>query len=445
MELQSFETYKESILAALSDMLAGYDDIKEIKNNIKEINAYKNISSLQPVDSVIYLDERIDTTSAENAILNGDIFWEHHVAGEATRLGLGTKYLLNLKDFTPKMILVCMEHEAYKDGKEFDMTEDDLIEQMGCRPDELSDMALGTRHMKQLSYEIQNLAKKNHLDPEKVLKKQSMLIAVNEKSKQEIINDFKENDFFGFAPENIYFMVQAAFHGIHLENGELAFDTSTDSNKRLHNHGQLMMQKAHDNVIFRADEDYITADDYEEILKAHKNLVIFNIEDLSYLTNAIDLPAIENALQLGDEGYNMVMEVVSQNPIKPQKGGACFYDPKLQKNVMIESNQLKGIKNEEITHLNKNVNQYPDPGVAYEILRNKGLPISFDIKTMPDADGNKKDYIYPCPVQGDMNFMLETAFFRRKHKPILSWKSPATTPSAVKACFEQDQQVGFHE
>lgn len=441
MDLTSFESYKKSILQALSPMLAGYDDIEDIKDNLKEINAYENLSSLKPVDSVIYLDENIDTTTARNAILKGEIFWEHHAAGEATRLGLGTKYLLNLKEFTIKEILVCMEHEAYKDGKEFNLTEDDLIEQMGCRPEDLADMSLGTRHMKQLSYEIKNLAKEQGFDEDEVLSRQSMLIAVNEKSVEHIIDDFKKNDFFGFDPQKVYFIVQQSFHGIHL-NGELEFDTSTDKNKRLHNHGQLMMQKAHDNVIFRAGEDYITAGEYEDILKAHKNLVVFNIEDLSYLTNAIDLPAIENALRLGEEGYNMVMEVVSQNPIKPQKGGACFYDPVLDKNVMIESNQLKGIKNEEITHLNKNVNQYPDPGVAYETLRSKGLPISFDIKVMPDADGNKKEYIYPCPVQGDMNFLLPTAFFRRKHRPILSWKSPATTPSAVKACFEQDQQ-GF--
>ncbi|MGM5488916.1 MAG: hypothetical protein ACQESG_08305, partial [Nanobdellota archaeon] len=92
MDLTSVETYKESILAELSTILAGYDDIEDIKHNLKEINAYQNLDQLQPITghSVIYLDESLDTTSAKNAILNGEIFWEHHAAGEATRLGLGT-------------------------------------------------------------------------------------------------------------------------------------------------------------------------------------------------------------------------------------------------------------------------------------------------------------------------------------------------------------------
>jgi len=140
------------------------------------------------------------------------------------------------------------------------------------------------------------------------------------------------------------------------------------------------------------------------------------------------------------------MEIVAQNPIKPQKGGASFYDKKLGRVVMIESNQLKNIKNEEIKHLNKNFNHYPNPVKSYRVMKEKGLPISFEIKSTYNQSGDPCEYIYACPVQGDTNFLVKTAYVMRKNlKSIYNWKSPATTPIAVKAMFEQDKQEGFKD
>ena len=101
--------------------------------------------------------------------------------------------------------------------------------------------------------------------------------------------------------------------------------------------------------------------EFEEILAEHDDLLSYNVEDLGYLTCAVDLPSLALALELGKKGYNMVMEIVAQNPLKPQKGGACFFDRKLGRLVMIETNQLKNIKAEKIKHLNKNFNHYPEP------------------------------------------------------------------------------------
>lgn len=175
-------------------------------------------------------------------------------------------------------------------------------------------------------------------------------------------------------------------------------------------------------------------------------MLSYNIEDIDYLTSSIDLPSLALALELGNQGYEMVMEIVQNNPIKPQLGGACFFDKKLKRTVMIESEKLMGIKDKNIHHLNKNFNHYPNPVKAYKIIREKGLPLTITIKNMPDGKGKLKDYIYVCPPQGDFNFLLKTAYVMRKNiKPIQNWKSPATTPITIKAMFNQDSQPGFLE
>jgi hypothetical protein len=42
--------------------------------------------------------------------------------------------------------------------------------------------------------------------------------------------------------------------------------------------------------------------------------ISYNIEDLDYLTYAIDFAGLGLALELGRQGYNMIMEVVANNP-----------------------------------------------------------------------------------------------------------------------------------
>ena len=126
----------------------------------------------------------------------------------------------------------------------------------------------------------------------------------------------------------------------------------------------------------------------------------------------------------------------AQNMENPIKGGAAFYDPILAKNVMIESNRLLDLRNEEIKHLNKNFNHYPQPAKSWRKVKEKGLHMCYAIKRT-----NGKAYLYPCPVQGDINFLVKTAFLMRKDlKPIRAWKSAAHTPLAIQAMFEQDKQ-----
>jgi hypothetical protein len=56
----------------------------------------------------------------------------------------------------------------------------------------------------------------------------------------------------------------------------------------------------------------------------------------------------------------------------------------------------------------------------------------------------KDNHLYFQPVQGDINFLVRTEFFQRKHlKPILAWKSAGNIPLAIREMKRQDEQPGF--
>jgi hypothetical protein len=477
IHLGSFEEYRISILRYIEWMLKRYYKdtqkitLKKVKKDQAEINAYVNFKSLSPISEkkIVVMDEdKIGTSRAEKAILEGRFLWEHTAAGEATRLGLGTKYLLDLSKFSFDDVVKHIRREALQElgkkgygPKKFaeekkrivrEISKKSVLEISGGYPEKLMSISLGNRHMLQMAYDVTRIAQKNKNDPKKVLAKQTAIVVLNEQTAEEILEKFKKYNFFGLNPKKVLFMIQRSFHGIYMKEGNLYYDQTTEKNKRLHNHGQMMMQKAHENVFFRVDgknlgkRESLSRAEIEKILAAQDDLLSYNIEDLGYLTCAVDLPSLELALELGKKGYNMVMEIVAQNPIKPQKGGACFFDKKLGRVVMIESNQLKDIKNEEIRHLNKNFNHYPNPVEFFRRMMENGLPTTFEVKGTFNQSGEPQDYIYACPVQGDINFLVKTAYIMRKNiKPIYNWKSPATTPLAIKAMFEQEAQEGFRE
>jgi hypothetical protein len=172
-------------------------------------------------------------------------------------------------------------------------------------------------------------------------------------------------------------------------------------------------------------------------LQGFADKISYNIEDLDYLTESLDYHGLGLALELGDQGYNMVMEVSANNPAKPQKGGMLAWDPELGQDVMIESFQLGDIENRDIKFLNRNFNHYPSPSVCWGRIKEQGLPMPIVVK---------EGFLYFQPVQGDINFLVKTAFFRRQEmRPIRNLKSPAALPLAINRMYAQDCQPGFKE
>ncbi|MBF0476275.1 MAG: hypothetical protein HQK59_10675 [Deltaproteobacteria bacterium] len=435
VDLSSLTTYRESCLQLAARQLSSFRSLEEISAAIDDINVYPRLDQLSSPQGMACLDTRHmskeDLDPAKQAILNGRVLFEHAAAGEATRLKLGIKFLIDVAD---------------------SMTLDKLVEFMACgttvqevekdikiAPSGLLHLSLGARHMLQISFEIFKLAREAGLDPAEVLANQVMLVIVNQTSAEKIVNEFIAADFFGFRPQNTLFMVQESFNGLTYDGRQFAF--SPDSPALLHNHGQMVMQETIDDQVFYLDprQDWrpvlLKADQFFDILDRMDDKISFNIEDLSYLTGALDLPALALALKAREDGYRMVMEVTANSPEKPQKGGMAAYDRSLQRNVMIESFQLKGVSNSDIKYLNRNINHYPNPGEVFRKVRSQGLNMPFVVK---------HGFLYFQPVQGDINFLVNTLLITRKEvTPISAWKTPQDTVKAINAMFTQDRQIGF--
>jgi len=437
----TLEPYISSCVALAQEKLHHFSSLAEIAAREKDINRYPRLELLEEPRQILVLDEQDGRTEglarARAAVVRGEILFEHAAAGEGTRLMLGSKYFLDVARE------ISVEHCAHLMSQEAGriISPEEVAAQLPCLPQELLPLSLGARHMLQLAFDLGNLAREIGESPREVLGRQHLLIIIAREMLAHIEKDFYQWHFFGFNPARVYFMVQESFHGLNLKQGNFFYDKN--SPRRLHNHGQMVMQQTMARQLFSLagahpwDKIFLSRPEVTDWLQGFADKISYNIEDLDYLTGSLDFHGLGLALELGDQDYNMIMEVMANNPIKPQKGGMLAWDPELGRDVMIESFQLGDIRNQEITYLNRNFNHYPRPRVCWSRLGEEGLPMPIVVK-----DG----FLYFKPVQGDINFLVKTAFFRRQEmRPIRNLKSPAALPLAINRMYAQDCQPGFKD
>jgi hypothetical protein len=436
LSLKDNKAYISSCVRIAKEKLAAYPSIAEASQDIESVNCYPHLAKLSPPRDTIILESvsPADIEAAKRCVIEGRFFAEHAAAGEATRLGLGTKYLLNIAtDLSDERIAELISAE-----KGVRVTAQDVIREAGCSAKDLKKLNLGTRHMLQYSFDITKLAEEMGSDPDVVRGRQKMLIILNESTAEQIIEEFMRYRFFGFDHLGVHFLVQHSYHGISKKGTRYCYDDASPT--RLHNHGQMVMQEVMDREVFRLVEGkrrYLSSAEFLSLLSGMDDKLSYNIEDLGFLLDAIDYQSLGLAQRLKKQGFRMMMEIVANNPDNPQKGGMAAYDEVLGRNVMIETFQLKGIKNKDITFLNKNFNHYMKPEEVWRRIRRQGLPMPVTFKD---------DHVYFQPIQGDINFLVKTAFVQRSVlKPIQSWKSPGTTPLTIKFLSQQDRQPGFSE
>jgi hypothetical protein len=439
LERGTLEPYINSCVGLAQEKLHHFSSLAEIAAREKDLNRYPHLESLSEPRQVLVLDEhdgKSDRLSrAKQAVVQGEILFEHAAAGEGTRLMLGSKYFLDLaQDLTVESIANLMSQES---GRV--ITPAQVAAPLDCSLQDLLPLSLGARHMLQLAFDLTNLARDLGESPQEVLKRQHLLIIIAEEMLAHVEKDFYLWHFFGFNPAQIYFMVQESFHGLNLKGGRFFYDAHAP--RRLHNHGQMVMQQTMEHQLFSLvgahpwDRQVHAQQQVADWLQGFADKISYNIEDLDYLTGSLDFPGLGLALELKDQGFNMVMEVMANNPLKPQKGGMLAWDPELGRDVMIESFQLGDIDNQDIKFLNRNFNHFPSPWMCWDRVREAGLPMPITVK-----DG----FLYFMPVQGDINFLVPTAFFRRQEmRPIRNLKSPAALPLAVNRMYAQDCQPGF--
>jgi len=437
----TLEPYISSCVALAQEKLPHFSSMAEIAAREKEINRYPRLERLAAPRQIVVLDEQDGPPArlarARAALARGEILFEHAAAGEGTRLMLGSKYFLDIsQEISVESAAHLMSQEAGRI-----IAPEEVAAQLDCLPSELLPLSLGARHMLQLALDLERLARELGESPREVLRRQHLLIIISREMLAHIEKDFYQWHFFGFNPAQVYFMVQESFHGLNLNQGHFFYDVN--SPRRLHNHGQMVMQQTMARQLFSLagshpwDKVFHTRREVAAWLQGFADKISYNIEDLDYLTGSLDFHGLGLALELGDQGYNMVMEVMANNPVKPQKGGMLAWDPDLGRDVMIESFQLGDIENRDIRFLNRNFNHFPRPWVCWGRIGEAGLPMPIAVK-----DG----FLYFQPVQGDINFLVPTAFFRRQEMhPIRNLKSPAALPLAINRMYAQDCQPGFKE
>jgi hypothetical protein len=437
----ALESYISSCVALAQERLGRFSSLAEIAAREKDLNRYPRLDSLAAPRQILVLDEQDGRPEglarAQASLARGEILFEHAAAGEGTRLMLGSKYFLNIsRDITVERTAHLMSQEAGKF-----IAPQEVAAQLDCLPQELLPLSLGARHMLQIAFDLENLARDLGESPRDVLGRQHLLMVVGREMLAHVEKNFYQWHFFGFNPAQVYFMVQESFHGLSLKQGNFFYDVN--SPRRLHNHGQMVMQQTGDRQLFTLagphvwDRRYHSWREVADWLEGFADKISYNIEDLDYLTGSLDFHGLGLALELGDQGYNMVMEVSANNPAKPQKGGMLAWDPELGQDVMIESFQLGDIENRDIKFLNRNFNHYPSPWVCWGRIKEQALPMPITVK---------EGFLYFQPVQGDINFLVKTAFFRRREmRPIRNLKSPAALPLAINRLYAQDCQPGFKE
>lgn len=439
VDLRSREHYIASCVALAQEKLSRFGSLAEIAAQELEINCYPRLEQLEAPHLIHLLSAEApgSVRLAQEAVARGKVLFEHAAAGEGTRLFLGPKYFINLaRDLSLEKIAHLMSMEA---GKA--ISPEVVAPLLECLPQDLLPLSLGTRHMLQMAFDLERLARELGESPSELLGRQNLLVIVGEERAAGVVKEFYQWHFYGFNPARVYFMVQESFHGINLRDGRFFYDKS--SPRRLHNHGQMVMQQTMEQQLFTLpgapawEKVFHSQDAVGDWLQGFVNKISYNIEDLDYLTGSLDFHSLGLVLELGEKGFRMVMEVVANNPLKPQKGGMLAWDPEIERDVMIESFQLGDLPHRDIAFLNRNFNHYPQPFESWRRVRDEGLPMPVAVK-----DG----FLYYQPVQGDINFLVPTAFFRRQEMPaIKNLKSPAALPLAINRMAAQDRQPGFRE
>ncbi len=422
LDLTDLASYLASCCRLADRRLAGFPGLAAVATDLEELNRYPRLAGLrEPRDVRVLSPEGLapdDRRRAAATLLAGGVLLEHACAGEATRLGMGVKYLISPHELTREVL-------------------EDLLEP-GLRapldPRGLAPLCLGRRHMLQLAWDPPRLAEEHGRDPRAVLAAQTLLIVANRASFKQLLEDFRGARSTASPPPG-------ALHGPGTLPGPGPLPPGMAPGPGFSPAACTTMARcccrpswtaSSSTWIGRARPHYLPWEDYQRILAGMDDKISYNIEDLDYLEQSLDLDGLALALQLGGEGFRHGHGGGGNNPEAPQKGGLCAFDPGLGRDVMIESFQLAGLPPSEIRFLNKNVNHYPRPARAAAVLRERGLAMPLAVK-----DG----YLYFQPVQGDLNFLLPTAFIRRPRlRPHRAWQTGAPTPAALLAMAAQDRR-----
>ncbi|MCM8780818.1 MAG: UTP--glucose-1-phosphate uridylyltransferase, partial [Candidatus Omnitrophica bacterium] len=430
---------------------------------VDKINLYTKAGpqELELATDILLLDDFLRQNRAEHYLERAKFYLREGFyipqflfAGAATRFG-GPLYPVNLWLEAERLA-----QELETSGKEEEKQKASQLRQKINRAQSRLPLWMGPRQLIAYNLKIRELVGKD------ALKKQLIIIHVNEEKEQQILNDIFINNFYGFKRENVIFITQETFGGYTVDkNGELLFTAHSDLLP--FGHGYNIQQLKQPYLAYILDEygqkitiiedviSYLREEfnrrkqelrlDLKPILSSHRinDLTKFTAkvrEDIDnpkvFTTEVIDIKKFAYGLYLIEEGKNNMVIELLENP-KNQKGGNLLYDKVRRKMFLIETSNTKG--SPELTAILELGEKVPYNAfrIFYDLeelpkILEKGLPYNLRF--------NKGGYLYLEAVTGDITQLDEAKAvgFKKKGEIIHDCKEPKNLPEAVDFISQQD-------
>ncbi len=396
-----------------------------VDQRINSLNAFRKvpIKNLQPA-KIPFLDDFLEQQDvnvyrekAKNYFLMGKYIPHFLFAGAATRLNRGPMYPLDIWDI--------LQEKGMTQGG-----------------DTLLPIGMGPRQLIAYRLALEKLAKESGEDIHEVLARQKMIFAINEDVAADILQDFLANDFYGFNPENIYFIVQPTLPGYEFKGRELRVK---EKGKELpYGHGYNAMQFNQPGQAFHLTRDgrqeFLTDSVLDE-LEPDALIASHRINDLIRFSSekVIDVDKLAYTLYAMDQGYNYVEELVS-NPGR-QKGGNAFQDKTTGKVFLLETSNTKGSPG-----LTRKIEESAKKGAPYNSFRAiRSVSAQKEIlqRALPYNLRFKNGNLYLEAVTGDMTQMTATNafFFTKKGEVIHDFKAEKNLEEARKFLRQEDRTL----
>ncbi|MFH1507154.1 MAG: hypothetical protein ABIG46_01825, partial [Candidatus Omnitrophota bacterium] len=416
---------------------------KEINKIIDKINVFSKYpeEEIDLAEGVMTLGEFLRTKDAneyieraKDIIISGRYTPEFFFAGAATRL----------IDDLRRIGVQISEEEEYK----YRMYGLDIWDFAGPARENSLDLNLGMGPRQLFAYRVflENLAREKGLDPQEVIRKQFLILHINEDIVDIVIKNFLDNNFFDFDPQKVFFIIQENLAGYLLRDGRVVF--AKESDELPFGHGYATMQLSIPSVAFNVRRrgrgvyrEYLSEDILTELQSQGAGYFIgtHRVNDLTkfLVDEVVDIQKLALSIYLIEQNNDIIVELV-ENPGK-QKGGNLVWDRRSRKSFLIETSNTKGS-----VQLDAVLTKASEEGAPYNAFRllyrreslktllENGLPYNLRFK---------EGYLYLEAVTGDIT-QLEQAkvrAFKKEGEEIKDFKQMGNLGLAIPVLTESDK------
>jgi phosphoglucomutase len=350
-------------------------------------------------------------TKAEQRLLSGNYVPQFLFAGKATRLGRGAMYTIDIWD---------------------------IADELGVAKGGNYRFGLGPRQLIAFRMKLEDVARRNGADIAQVLNNQKLVFNINDEVEQNVIDDMINQNFYGFNPQNIYFINQPEFTGKALDS-EGNLSDNLDSKPLVYGHGDNAAQFTATGEAFQIDsrgsKTYLSGDLLEYV--GDRQIETHRINDMTKL----DMNTVWNAdtealrMYLHDQGYDVVVDLV-ENPTKAKGGTPSNMG-------LIETLAAKGS-----SYINDYLAQMAELGSPYNSFRLSYGQGESTLRPMLEKGLRyylrfKDGFYYLESVTGDLTQIpgVNVAYIKQEGAVIRDFKENKNVPMAVDFLREQERQM----